>query len=551
MSQLPESSTATFPLTVQTGDSQSEVLVLDGKGRLLTRGVGPECTFQLEPGIYRVKVLTGTASQEKPVVLNADRTLQFGQLDFPSAVPLAGTSTSHEYHMLAADQESRKVHVHAGAGSSLFFLVRNWTAPGSQSTQRVTNHPAEGLSLYAADPSGDRNICDLDTAGTTNSTGDPWSACTIAVNPGVYELQLALPSGEILRHPVVASTGWQTQSFLFVRQYVGNKGTDWRADLGRTSVLLTGIEGGFNANEATLRVAELARQRLARRTLDEIGDDPSRPLLPDEMRKLLREKFYNPMLGIYAAHLMLLERSFDVALFRDVVGNLRSMLPEHPDVEALALRANLLPIPGVFDHPPMLARSWFLITDCSVDRPELVSEWLAQRSVGNVMTQGAWHVLRGLSASDTSDLEAPSALRYQQAMAPAQDASEEVAASGSEEGITSGSVGSTESSMSETVSQAGMPSDDLQLTELESAVAEALGLGKTIRWSEMQRIQKTESSVPQGTTENIEEDLDSSRVRSLATRFGIPGPQVKGVLSGLEKKLNSNPRLPNLSVRYK
>src|SRR4051812_31636424 len=183
MSQALDSSTATSPLTVQTGDSQSEILVLDGKGRLLTRSVGPECTFQLEPGIYRVKVLTGTASQEKPVVLTADRTLQFGPIDFASAVPLAGTSTSHEYHVLAADQQSRNVHVHAGIGSSLFFLVRNWTAPGSQPTQRVTNNPAQGLSLYAADLSGDRNICDLDTAGSTNSTGDPWSACTIAVNP--------------------------------------------------------------------------------------------------------------------------------------------------------------------------------------------------------------------------------------------------------------------------------------------------------------------------------------------------------------------------------
>jgi hypothetical protein len=550
MSQPLESTTETLPLAIQTGDSQSEILVLDSKGRLLIRGFGPDCTFQLEPGIYRVKVLTGTASQEQPVVLTAPRILRFGPIDFASAAPLAGTSTSHEYHVQAADQESRKVHVTEGTDSSLFFLVRNWTAPGSQSQQRVSNNPAEGLSLHAAGPGADRKICDFVGAGVTSPPGDPWTACTVAVNPGVYELQLVLPAGEILRQPVVASRGWQTQSFLFVRQYVGPEGPAWRADLARTSVLLTGVHGGFNPNEAILRVAELARQRLARRTLDEQADNTTRPLLPDEMRKLLREKFDNPMLGIYAAHLMLLERSLDLALFRDVVGNLRSMLPGHPDVDALALRAQFNSAPGVFENPPMLSRSWFLITEASVDHPDLVSDWLAQRSVGNVLTQGAWHVLRAeeLSAADAVDIPRPSTHRVQQAIDTSNGSAEDSLAVGaSEKAGAAGTITPSEPYPMETMSQPGMPDGNLHLTEIESAVAEALGIGKKIRWSEMQRTQTAQ----QGATENIEEDMDPARLRGVATRFGIPAPQLKGLLSGLERKLNSNSLVPNLSVKYK
>jgi hypothetical protein len=548
MSQPVESTTEMLPLTVQAGDSQSEILVLDRKGRLLVRGFGTDCTFQLEPGIYRVKVLTGAASEVKPVVLTAPKTIRFEPIDFPSAVPLAGTSTSDEYHMQAANQESQKVHVTDGEGSSLFFLVRNWTAPGSQ--QRVTNNPAEGLSLHAAGPGTERKICDLDSCGVTNSTGDPWSACTIAVNPGVYELQLVLPAGEIVRQPVVASRGWQTQSFLLVRQYVGTDAPEWRADLARTSVLLTGIAGGFNPNEAIVRVAEIARQRLARRTLDEPGDSAARPLLPEEMRKLLREKFANPMLGIYAAHLMLLEQSIDLALFRDVIGNLRTMLPGHPDVEALALRGQFGFASGVFNNPPMLSRSWFLITEASVDHPDLVTDWLAQRSVGTVLTLGAWHALRADQFSTTPPAypQSPSAQEVQEAI-DRSDASAEKSAPirASEQGSTAENITPREQSLMETMSQPGTPGENLHLTEIESAVAEALGIAKKIRWSEMQRTQ----SATQPTTENIEEDMDAARLRGMATRFGIPAPQFKGVLSGLEKKLNSNSQVPNLSVKYK
>ena len=501
MSQLPDAP-ATLSLPVSTGDSQTEILVLDGRGRLVQRGFGPQCNFNLEEGIYRVKVITGTSSQEKPVVLTAAsvKPLAFGPANFASPAPLAGTSTSHEYHMAAANQESRKTHVKDGVGSSLFFLVRQWTPSQSQAKQRLTGNPAEGLALYEVGTTGDRKICDFAVSGATNADYDPWTACTVALRPAVYELRLELPTGEVFRHSVVASPSWQTQSFLFVQPYATESGPRWRADLTRTSVILADVGGGFEPNEPMLRVAELARVRLAKRTLSKPGDG-SRPLLPEEMRNLFRGKFTNPMLGIYGAHLLLLEKSFDSILYRDVVGKLRGMLGTHPDVESLALRADLLPPPGPFDQAPMLSRSWSIITEATVDRPELVTSSLAARSIGEVLTEGAWHVRRSPQ---------PVGL----------------------ESVT----------------------DELVLSDVETALAEELGVSKVIR--RIRQLQRGAGNQPQtesaaATNQEIPAAMDSTRLRSMASRFGIPAPQLKGVLSGLEHKLNSDPRVPNLKLIYK
>jgi len=499
MSQLPDP-LKTVSLPVSTGDSQSEILILDGRGRLVQRGFGPQSRFDLEEGIYRVKVITGTESQERPVVLTQStaKPVVFAPADFASAAPLAGTSTSHEYHVAAADQESRKTHVKVGSGSSLFFLVRDWTPIQSERKHRIVGNPAEGLSIYAVSPSADRKICDLASSGTTNSYGDPWTACTVAVEAGVYELRLELPTGEILRHSVVASPGWQTQSFLFIQPYATQSGPQWRADLSRTSVIMTGVGGGFVPNEPMLRVAELAKVRLAKRTSTG-RKDSSRPLLPEEMRKLFREKFMNPMLGIYGAHLLLLEKSFDYPLFRDVVGNLRGMLGNHPDVEALALRADLLPHPSPFEEPPMLSRSWFLIMEATVDRPELVTDSLAERT-GEGLSDGAWFVRR-----------------------------------------------STQPEMVD------LSTTDYEFSDVEAALAEELGISKVIR--RMGRVQPAMAGTAdvqemQQTEQEIQTGMNSTRLRSMATRFGIPAPQLRGVLGNLEQKLNSNPKLPNLKVTY-
>ena len=418
MSPIPESPAARLRLEVHAHDAQSDILILDSKGRLVERGLGPVRSFDLERGIYRVKVVTGREVQERPVVLTQEGTLtvQFPPVAFASPVPLIGTSTSHEYHMAAADTESRKVHVRDGAGSSLFFLVRDWTPASKAGTrQKATSSPATGLTLHAVTGNGDRMVADIARSGAVSLDGDAWCACTVELDPGVYELRLELPTGDTLHQAIVAAPSWQTQSFVFMRGYATTNDAsapiERRADLARSSVIMS-RQVGFSQDEPHLRLAELARVALATsRSQGEGGQD--RRLVPDEVRTLLKQKGDNPMLGIYAAHLLLMETVPDLALLGEAVSNLRVLLGmPHPDVEALALYAERVTAPQAFDDPPMLRRSWSLIVDANVDKPDLVTDSLTERVTTDLWLQGPWHVWRTAAMSteasegdDLSDVE--------------------------------------------------------------------------------------------------------------------------------------------------
>jgi len=196
-------------------------------------------------------------------------------------------------------------------------------------------------------------------------SADPWGACNVEVNPGIYRLRLELPphKGEEpikLDQTIVALSSWQTQIFLLQRNY-GADQTDRRADLAGASILLS-RGPGFDHNRNDFRQTELAR----------LGLTNQRLVVSEELRAILRDKLENPMLGIFAAHLLLLNKEPDLALLQTVVTNLRNLLmAPHPDVEALALRFE--PSASyVFQSPPMLRRSWSLIVNATAARPDLV-----------------------------------------------------------------------------------------------------------------------------------------------------------------------------------
>jgi hypothetical protein len=406
MSPTHETAAVTRRLVVDAKDAQSDILILDSRGRLVERGLGPVQAFALEDGIYRVKVVTGKEVQERPVILTGKDTkhVAFEALRFASPIPLDWTSTSHEYHMAAAAEQSRKVHVRHGAGSSVFLFVRDYT-PDSRRQGRTAFNPGAGLSLHAVRFDDETLVADIGKQGVFDAGGDPWCACTVELDPGVYELRLALPTGEVLHQAVVASPGWQTQAFLFVRDYAApgvSGATERRADLARSSILMThGV--GFSHGAPDSRSTELARVALATtRPVAEPGRE--RRLVPDDVRNLLGQKFDNPMLGIYGGHLLLLEAEPDLAALTVAVENLRNLVgPAHPDVEALALRTRSLPQPLALADPPMLRRSWALMVDADVERPDIIADALSARISTDFWLEGPWHVWRTRPAASTGD----------------------------------------------------------------------------------------------------------------------------------------------------
>ncbi|MDQ3623927.1 MAG: vanadium-dependent haloperoxidase [Verrucomicrobiota bacterium] len=80
----------------------------------------------------------------------------------------------------------------------------------------------------------------------------------------------------------------------------------------------------YNNPSSTAAELALASLRLGRRQLAD-----------EHLQRLLHGKFDNPILGLLGAHMLLDRKQPSLALFREVLGNLQSLLGAHPDVAAL------------------------------------------------------------------------------------------------------------------------------------------------------------------------------------------------------------------------
>lgn len=367
-------------LEVETADESAEVFIIDGRFTVVARGIGLLNTFSLSPGIYTVKVRVGLESREEHVVLlNKSEKVQFLRIHFPSPAPLADTGKTHEHHIGAAVRECQNVHVNKGSGSSIFVFVRDWTSQAKLAAGGKPNSkPHRGLKLLDAQG---KVFVDLETESVSDERGDAWAACNVQLNPGIYRLALELSSGDLVEQTLVASKGWQTQVFLLQRGY-GENCSDRRADLMGASILLS--NSGFNPDDPRKRLVEAAR----------LGLVNTRQVLPEHViNRILNGKFENPMLGIFGAHLLLVGKQLKLGLLDIVVTNLRRLLGEnqHPDVEALALRLGTSKTSYIFEHPPMLRRSWWQIVEATIDKQELVPlNSMAARCAEHIWGEEPW-----------------------------------------------------------------------------------------------------------------------------------------------------------------
>jgi hypothetical protein len=418
VSNIPETQTGTVNLTVQTGDEAAEIFIIDSQFHRVARGVGEEVEFPLPRGLYTVKVRTGVECREKLIILSKDDHIPFDPIEFASPAPLEGTAKTHEFHASNADTYSHSVNETRGQGSQIYVFARDWTAPGPSPLSLTSLHPARGLTLR--DRHGEVLVDFAGPSWPQNLEGEPWAACNTEVDPGTYRLSLKLASNDVLEQTIVASSGWQTQIFLLQREY-GFKESDRRADLSNASIFMSRLGSGFHPqklsyeapDQVDFRLTEMARQGLIN----------ERQVLTDEVvRRMLDEKFSNPMLGIYGAHLLLLREEPDRETLRLVLANLRKLLGgSHPDVEALALKLGQ-GSDYIFDFPPMLRRSWAYVLKASVRQLNLVPEgslayqasdrlwsgnpWLLWRqSSEHTDSEGASRQLRRLIRQASGDLE--------------------------------------------------------------------------------------------------------------------------------------------------
>ncbi|MET0623741.1 MAG: hypothetical protein ABW250_12225 [Pyrinomonadaceae bacterium] len=388
---------------------------MDTKLERVARGVGV-LVADKPAGLYQVKLQAGTHTSEELIKLGGGPFVKsYPPLRFSSPVPLDGTYKTHEFHRSNAEECSRVEHVTKGTGSHIYIFARDWTSKnrdqGGKASTGPYENPARGLRLV--DESG-VELVDFEEQSATELEWEPWAACNVSVEPGSYILRLNAPDGTVWERTLVASPGWQTQCFLLQRDY-----KDLRIpDLPGATVLLREKGLGFTPGSSELRLIELAR----------LGLMEERPILSAEVEELLAVKFENPMLGIFGAHLLLnLElkrgRPYEPGLLRHVVGKLRDLLNEpHQDVEALAWKAGLGDEDYRFKMPPMLRRSWTLMTHASADRPEVIpQDSLPTRMYDCILAEGPWLVWSGEQSDDEESQVLETLTLCLQSQMPAQE----------------------------------------------------------------------------------------------------------------------------------
>jgi len=196
------------------------------------------------------------------------------------------------------------------------------------------------------------------------------AACSLELAPGCYRLRVSESPWGSFESAVVTSPGWQTQVFLPRRSFESDPGKQGAfPDLQQASILMARPEDGFDFENPILKLIEKARYALAERRA---------ALGKSAVDVMLGEKFRNPMLGLYAAHILLLAPDPDEGLLNVVITNLRPLLGEHPDLRALELwqaqRAGEDLKPFSFEAIPMLKRSWHIVRSAAAVSEDMVPE---------------------------------------------------------------------------------------------------------------------------------------------------------------------------------
>ena len=339
-------------------DEGTEIMLVDAfLGRI--RSETGELRTTVAPGMYKAHFISGGTMHD--VLLDATRPGQDvvhhqEALDLHSAAPLpmskSGASvqrtTDVGVQMALAEAMSNDVHLHLGSGSHLFLLVRDETTPGPLAC-------LDAVEVLAMDGTRLAKLRDGRHEPTEATAG-----LSLSLDPGTYRLRV--DGGEVGTYEWCVSTvpGMQTQVFLRVERFPSASGDVWSPALRSASLLM--VQGmGFQPHRPDMRLTELALQALLR----------GRQVLPERIiPKLLHYELQNPMLGLLAAHMFLVQekgRSKHRRMLGEILNYLLHVMPQQPDVLVLqhmlaGSRAKGLPM---LLHPPLLRSSWDFVTELS------------------------------------------------------------------------------------------------------------------------------------------------------------------------------------------
>lgn len=383
-------------LTVDAGNPVIRIEVLDHAYRLVAAGYG-RIDETLLTGLYTVSYSAADARSERGVVLLPDKPaalLEPPELNFASPAPLDLTRTSHEHHQTFAKHLSQQDSLDLGHGAHMFLFVRD-VSPGGE------GQPADGLTLHSLSGEEIADFAERARVGDDQAKA-LCAGRNLSLTPGSYRLRLAVDAQQSVETIVHLVPGWQTQIFLLRGGGSLSVGGRTLPDLSGATRLMTRPQSGFEPSRRVsrpshplepaedLRLAELARHALV---------DARTDLPRLELNALLNSKWFDPLLGIFSLHLLLLRSECDLTLAEDILKRLRSIVGDfcHPDIEALAIeiacRKGEQPDQPVYTAPPMLRRGWDILVRHSALAPNVIApgsllDAIAERLWGS----GAWLV---------------------------------------------------------------------------------------------------------------------------------------------------------------
>lgn len=389
-------SASEFKVMVVADDRLAELTIVDSHYHTRARGVGRiECN--LPRGLYVARARSGESTLQKKVRVTSENVfVEFSVVgNIHSSAPLDSDSFEQ------ARMHSIGVAPAVTQNASSWMLLALRHTVGSQSTsdfQPVQN--AGGFELCSV------NGNPIQTFGSLTLSPTPsghWVSA-LQLESGWYTLAIPGDSGSRILLPLYVGARFSPSVFVELREQ--QEGSP-RPDLDRLLVSYDDRESGIFRNTDRMRAIELARRSLV------LGRNILTPAL---MEILYHQKYQDPILGLFAAHLLLSDRTGDkgATAFAEVVENTGKILgyPQHPDLviaRALGRQCGWWKAPsmpgdaGPLVAPPLLRSSWDGMLQLKDRRQELVAMESPLRQIaGSLIRSNAWVLWRQTSAATTT-----------------------------------------------------------------------------------------------------------------------------------------------------
>jgi hypothetical protein len=359
-------------LKLSCPNGAARLFVVDGEFCERASGVSPWET-KLEPGIYLLKATVGGASSQRVEVLREagqEYAFTLSAPTFDSPLPIEGTGNHHEYQESSPEQFTRNNAPQVamlGQEAAVVLYVRDTTRRNFQ----ASSNPAyaknfSGFHLLSSDGS---ELVDFDRPDIHKNVSDGYFGARVGLKGDVYALAWE-HDRDLFCLPINAVAGFTVQIYLLL-QPVAADSVEMRPDFRSLSCVYDPMTVSYAKNRPDLSMLESVRLALEKGS--NVADTPL-------MRAVLESKLENPMLGLYVAHLLLLDPKSDQAFLEQTITKTAAMLGSNfPDIVAIAWKYEKIAMkrPAGFSDrpwpellkaiagPPLLMRSWDLLVACN------------------------------------------------------------------------------------------------------------------------------------------------------------------------------------------